>query len=146
MKKILGKDAPSRARRVAHQHNIIISTVRPYLKGFAYLKEEMKDCIFSTGFAILESQDTDILLNKTLYYAFMYYHDLMEQMESVMKKAAYPSIKKSDMEHFRIPVPPLALQRNLTKEIDDLEQQIIAAKSMIAKATEKKQAIMRKYL
>lgn len=54
---ILGKDAPSRARRVAQDRTVIISTVRPYLKGFAYIENVPNKTIFSTGFALLRSKN-----------------------------------------------------------------------------------------
>jgi len=34
-KRILGRNAPSRVRRVIHENDVIMSTVRPYLKAFA---------------------------------------------------------------------------------------------------------------
>lgn len=55
-KQILGKDAPSRARRVALDKTTIVSTVRPYLKGFAYIESVPDKTIFSTGFALIKSQ------------------------------------------------------------------------------------------
>ena len=56
-KRLIGKNAPSRARRIAKNGNTIISTVRPYLKGFAFVDtDNIDDCVFSTGFAVLESK------------------------------------------------------------------------------------------
>lgn len=45
--------APSRARRVLHRGDTIISTVRTYLKAIWYVGEDADDLIASTGFAVL---------------------------------------------------------------------------------------------
>jgi len=56
-KRILGKEAPSRARRVIHENDVIMSTVRPYLKAFAMVQKEHDNQICSTGFAVLSCKD-----------------------------------------------------------------------------------------
>lgn len=45
--------APSRARRVLHRGDTIISTVRTYLKAIWYVNEDADALIASTGFAVL---------------------------------------------------------------------------------------------
>ena len=49
----LGKDAPSRARRRVIEDDVIVSTVRPYLRAFAKIPARYTDYICSTGFAVL---------------------------------------------------------------------------------------------
>lgn len=144
--KVKGVNAPSRARRLAFRSNVLISTVRPNLKGFAYLDKEPINCVFSTGFAVLESQNENILLNKFIYYAFMYSNNLMQQMEATMGKAAYPSITKSDIENFKIPVPPLPEQAALVAAVEALEARIAEATAVLDGAAARKQAILKKYL
>ena len=67
-KRIVGKNAPSRARRLAKDESTLISTVRPYLRGFAYLDSERPNTIYSTGFAIIRSKDTSKITNKMIYH------------------------------------------------------------------------------
>ncbi|MCC7224509.1 MAG: restriction endonuclease subunit S, partial [Chitinophagales bacterium] len=145
-KNILGKNLPSRARRKASKGCSIISTVRPYLKGFAFLQSEPpENCVFSTGFAVLKPFDT-LLHDKLLFLLFMYSKELMNQMESAMPKSSYPSINKEDIENFQIPVPPLTEQTALVAEIEKLEAKIAEGQSIIQSAAAAKQAVMKKYL
>lgn len=145
-KNILGKNLPSRARRKASKGCSIISTVRPYLKGFAFLQSEPpENCVFSTGFAVLKPFDT-LLHDKLLFLLFMYSKELMNQMESAMPKSSYPSINKEDIENFQIPVPPLSEQTALVAEIEKLEAKIAEGQSIIQSAAAAKQAVMKKYL
>lgn len=143
---ILGKDAPSRARRVAQDRTVIISTVRPYLKGFAYIENVPNKTIFSTGFALLKSKNEGNYISKLLYYLFMFSDDLMKQMEAAMPKAAYPSINKDDIDNFRIPMPSINEQKRIVSQIEALELEINNARTTIENAASEKQAILDKYL
>ena len=146
-KRLTGKSAPSRARRIAKNGNTIISTVRPNLKGFAFVDTDtIDDCVFSTGFAILESKNQKSLLNKVIFYSFMYMDRLMQQMENTMGKSSYPSINESDIKNYQIPVPPLNIQQRLVAEVGQLEAEIIQAQTVIDKAIERKNAILTSHL
>ena len=146
-KRLIGRNAPNRARRIAKNGNTIISTVRPYLKGFAFIDiDNIDDCVFSTGFTILESKDQKTLLNKVIFYFFMYMDELMEQMKSTMEQSSYPSINEDDIKNYQIPVPLLDVQQQLVAEVEQLEVKITQAQAMIDKATERKNAILKKYL
>lgn len=113
---IKGKDAPSRARRYAKSGSTLISTVRPNLKAFAFLKEENTDAIYSTGLAILRSKDEKVILNELIYIYFMNLDVLMEQIIDKMPKGQYPSINKTDIESLQIPVPPMTIQKKIISE------------------------------
>lgn len=145
-KELLSQHLPSRARRLATSGSTIISTVRPNLKGFAYIKEEIENGIFSTGFAILESKDDNILLNPMIYYMFMYSDDLMQQMQNAMPKGQYPSINKTNIENFIIPVLSINEQQNIITQIEQYEQQIQKAEIVINGIAERKQAVLTRYL
>src|SRR5438045_3235317 len=47
------KDAPSRARRLFGQGDVLMATVRPLLGGFGYVDFAAQDCVCSTGFAVI---------------------------------------------------------------------------------------------
>ena len=114
-KKITGKSAPSRARRLAKDESTLISTVRPNLRGFTYLDSERPDTIYSTGFAIIRSKNTKILLNKLIYLCFRYSQDLMRQMINAMPKGSYPSINQSDINNLILTVPTPARKKSSRK-------------------------------
>ena len=145
-KKILGKDAPSRARRVAEDRTVVVSTVRPYLKGFAYIDSVPEKTIFSTGFALLKSKNEENYISKLLYYLFMFSDNLMKQMETAMPKAAYPSINKEDIDNFKIPLLTIDEQKHIVDQIEALESEITKARTLIENAANEKQAILDKYL
>jgi len=143
--KIFGSKAPSRARRIAKKGDVIISSVRPYLKGFALINNETTNCIFSTGFFVLSSKNNEVIPNKAAYYAFMYLPSLMSQMKARMGKGQYPSINKTDMENFTISYDKKIGELKL-KEIEKQEKIIEKAKNVIENIAERKQAVLDKYL
>ena len=143
---ILGKDAPSRARRVAEDGTVVVSTVRPYLKGFAYIDSVPDKTIFSTGFALLKSKNEENYISKLLYYLFMFSDNLMKQMETAMPKAAYPSINKEDIDNFKIPLLTIDEQKHIVAQIEALELEITKARTLIESVASEKQAILDKYL
>ena len=51
------KNAPSRARRIVKKGDVLLSTVRPNLEGFTIIRDEVKDLIASTGFAVITSKN-----------------------------------------------------------------------------------------
>ncbi len=121
-KTIVGKNAPSRARRIAHKNNIVISTVRPNLRGFAYLDEEPQSTVFSTGFGILEVKDEKIVLPRYMYLMIQNSDIIMQQVLAKMGKGQYPSINDADIKSLRLPVPPLSVQHqviNACAKIDE---------------------------
>ena len=143
--KIFGSKAPSRARRVAAKGDVIISSVRPYLKGFALINNDTTNCIFSTGFFVLTTKNNEVIPNKAIYYAFMYLPSLMAQMKARMGKGQYPSINKTDMENFSISYDKKIGESKL-KEIEKLEKLIEKAKIIIENITDRKQSVLDKYL
>ncbi|HHD9406798.1 TPA: type I restriction endonuclease subunit S, partial [Streptococcus pneumoniae] len=54
------EQAPSRARKLVSQNSVLFSTVRPYLKNIAVVRELKEYLIASTAFIVL-----DTLLNET---------------------------------------------------------------------------------
>ena len=144
--KVIGNNAASRAKRVAKDDTVIVSTVRPYLKGFAYLEKEVENTVYSTGFALINTKDEKKYITKLLYYYFMYSDNLMKQMEAKMPKASYPSINKGDIEAFVIPSITITEQKKALSELDKLEKEIQKQEQAIANTEEEKKAVLTKYL
>ena len=50
-------EAPSRARRIVKNGDVIVSTVRTYLRAIAPVKNPEPNLVVSTGFAVIRSKD-----------------------------------------------------------------------------------------
>ena len=129
--RIIGKKAPSRARRIVKDHSVLISTVRPNLKGFAYVDKEVKDAIYSTGFAVLRPQNEKVLNSKYLYYMFMYLDIVMSQIKAMMPKGAYPSINADNIKKIRIPLPNPDVQTSVIRSIEVIEKKFHSSRMKV---------------
>ena len=129
--RIIGKKAPSRARRIVKDHSVLLSTVRPNLKGFAYVDKEVKDAIYSTGFAVLRPQNEKVLNSKYLYYMFMYLDIVMSQIKAMMPKGAYPSINADNIKKIRIPLPNPDVQTSVIRSIEVIEKKFHSSRMKV---------------
>jgi len=132
--KIKGIDAPSRARRKVSKGDVLLSTVRPNLKAFAYLTDIPDNSIASTGFAVLSP--TEKVVGQYIYY-LLFDDFLQKQMIERMGKGAYPSINQSDVEHLKIPLAPIGEQKRIAEEIES-EQKIVNENKKLIEIFEKK--------
>lgn len=95
-------EAPSRARRVVHEGDTIISTVRTYLRSICYIDEELEGKIASTGFSVLTPNKKihPELLNSALSANYF--------INSVVKNSvgtSYPAITDEKLLNLRLAVP-----------------------------------------
>ena len=63
------KDAPSRARRLVRDGDVILSTVRTYLRAIAAISNPPENLVVSTGFAVLRPR---LINSKYARYAVAY--------------------------------------------------------------------------
>lgn len=115
---ILGKDAPSRARRVVHENDVIMSTVRPYLKAFAIVPKEYDNAICSTGFAVLTSRNSilpSFLLN------VLFSNQTITQCNKMMVGGQYPALNQSQVSEIEVPLPPLPEQQHISEILSTVD-------------------------
>lgn len=84
-------DAPSRAKRIVRENDIIMSTVRPNRRSFLFLKNPKENWIASTGFAVLRAKKN--VNPRFLYYAVTN-QDFTDYLSNNAKGAAYPAVDK----------------------------------------------------
>ncbi|MBG9296982.1 restriction endonuclease subunit S [Corynebacterium diphtheriae bv. gravis] len=109
-------DAPSRARRVAQEQAIVMSTVRPYLKAVAQVPQCANDVVFSTGFAVLTPKQ-EAVTSRFLYWALQ--SDLfVAEAARWSNGVSYPAISADDLMRITLPIPVLGMQERLARYLD----------------------------
>ena len=116
------EDAPSRARRLIQQHDILLSTVRPNLKAFGYIDIEPNRFIASTGFAVLTANKS--FIEPRFLYFMVFQESVLSQMINRMGKGSYPSINQKDVSELQISLPSLEVQRDIISQLE-IEQKTI---------------------
>lgn len=112
---LLGKDAPSRARRSVRSGDVIFATIRPTLKRIAIVPDELDNAVCSTGYFVLRGGSK--IDNGYLFY-WLFSGEFEAEMEARQKGASYPAVNDSDIRDQYLPVPPLEEQQRIVAVLD----------------------------
>ena len=137
-KELAACNAPSRARRRVKTGDILVSTVRPYLRGFARVVEAPPNLIASTGFAVLAPRPK---ANGSFLYHHIMANPFVRHLEASMTGQAYPAVRPGDVLAYRFQIPPLAEQRAIAAVLDSIDEAIERTEAMVA-ATERLRDIL----
>src|ERR1700683_22304 len=120
-REILGRSAPSRARKLIRHGDVIFATTRPYLRSIAQVPHELDGQICSTGFCVL--RPTQQVISDWLFYSVLS-RDFLAQITSRMRGASYPAVSDRDVLEAEIPVPSPAEQYRIVVRIKDCTERI----------------------
>jgi len=140
---MLFEKAPSRARRKVKDGDIIVSTVRTYLKAIAPVCEPPKNMVVSTGFAVIRPK-------QNLHSGFAGYllqsNGFVGDVVANSVGVSYPAINASDLVRIPAVEPPLDEQQVIARFLDSKTGQIDALiakkKSLLEKLAEKRTALI----
>ncbi len=107
------KDAASRARRLVKDGDILISTVRTYLRAIAPVKNPPSNMVVSTGFAVIRPQNLNSDFGRFLLSTEYFLNEVIARSTGV----SYPAINASDLVQIKVPVPPIDEQEKIAEFI-----------------------------
>jgi type I restriction enzyme S subunit len=107
------EDAPSRARRRVRDGNIIVSTVRTYLRAIAPIENAEDNLIVSTGFAVLRP----VNICSDYLSLIIQSHYVVESIVARSVGVSYPAINASDIGDIRITIPPTSEQHDIVDKV-----------------------------
>ena len=114
-KNFLGKDAPSRARQIIHQEDVIFSTVRTYLHNFAIVPSELNNQLCSTGFCVLRGDDS--IITKLIFYLVQTIQ-FESYLNPLQRGTSYPAVRNNDILNYTFLLPPLDEQEQIVSQIE----------------------------
>lgn len=105
-------EIPSRAKRKVRYNDIIYSTVRPNLKHYGIIKDNVENVVVSTAFAVIRSC-CDYISNELLYL-ILTENKNTELLQGIaeMSKATYPSITPEDIMNLKVLIPMKSMELN----------------------------------
>lgn len=113
---LLGEEAPSRARKVIHEGDIIISTCRPTRGAVAIVPKELDNQICSTGFCVIRAKKG--VSNKYLHF-ILRSAVVKEQFRKFSTGSSYPAILDDDIRKTVIPLPSKTVQTKIAKKVHE---------------------------
>lgn len=116
-------EAPSRAKRIVRDNDILISTVRPNLKHFAFIPKAEDNLVASTGFTTISG--TQSVDPKYLYY-YLTRDEITDYLSAVAEgqTTTFPAFRPEVLEKLSIPLPELDQQKEIGNTLYTLDQKI----------------------
>lgn len=105
--------APSRARRIVRAGDILVSTVRTYLRAIARVPEN--GLVASTGFAAVRPTG---LVDGGFLYWWLRSTPAVEQIVAQSVGVSYPAIAPAEVGRLGVPLPPPEDQRRIAEYLD----------------------------
>lgn len=134
------EEAPSRARRITRVGDVIVSTVRTYLKAVA--KVENGNLIVSTGFAVLRAKN----INSSFLAYLALSDNFIQAVIALSKGVSYPAITATDLIQIKVAIPTATEQHCITQYLDrkcaSIDKVIATQERRIALLDELKQSII----
>lgn len=136
------KDAPSRARRLVRHGDVIVSTVRTYLRAIAKIENPPSNMVVSTGFAVIRPKGIEYRFAGYLFTS----EYIIDEIISKSVGVSYPAINASDLVNMKAVLPPHNEQVSIADFLDDKTSQIDSLiqkkQQMIALLEEEKTAVI----
>lgn len=107
-------EAPSRARRIARRGDVLVSTVRTYLRAVAPVEVDHQ-LVVSTGFAVLRPTES---VNESFLKYLCLSEPFLASTIAHSTGVSYPAINASDLVQIHVAVPPATEQREIGNFLD----------------------------
>jgi type I restriction enzyme S subunit len=132
--------APGRARRVVRVADVLVSTVRPYLKGFALVPKDLDGGVASTGFAVVRAKP-----DKTLpgfIWAFVGLEPFVLHLMDRATGSNYPAVRPEDIASFKLMLPPIAEQKRIVDLVSSMDDMIKTTHHAVSNATRMRSGLL----
>ena len=133
------EDAPSRARRVVREGDILVSTVRPYLRNFARVRQALDNLVVSTGYAVVRPGDG---VDGRFLYQHILSSGFVEYLKPRMSGSNYPAVTAHDVKAYPLFLPPLPEQREIAAILSGMDDAIEKTRAFIDQAQIVKRGLM----
>lgn len=126
--------SPSRARRIVHPGDVIVSTVRTYLKAIAQIPEHEVPIIVSTGFIVMSANAK--VSKEFLGYALKN-EEFIWEVEKNSFGISYPAINSGALVNIKIRIPSKPEQAEIVAYLDKKCSEIDSSKEKIVAVVKK---------
>jgi type I restriction enzyme, S subunit len=136
--RLVGAEAPSRARQIVRADDTILSTVRTYLVKTALVPSDLDRATASTGFCVLRPTmaiDPGFLFYRVIESGFVV------RLTARQTGSSYPAVRDTDVFEQPIALPPLAEQRRIVAAIEEQLSRLDSAQKLLHSTTWRLEAL-----
>ena len=127
-------DAPSRAKQLLKQGDVLVSTVRPNLNAVAVVEEETENLMVgSTGYCVLRCKET---MDVRYLFNFCQSQYFVDDMSSQATGASYPAVSNGIVRSSLIPCYSIEEQKEIAEKMDTVSELIALRKQQLAELDE----------
>lgn len=133
-------NAPTRARRLIRHGDVIVSTVRTYLRAIAAIRHPVPNSVVSTGFAVVRPHGG--VNSNFLAYALSAPY-FVERVVANSKGVSFPAISDKEIATYEIALPSASDQRVIAQFLDRKTAEVdalVAKKERLIELLEEKRA------
>lgn len=118
-KRIVFKDAPSRAQQIIHENDILVSLTRPTRNAIVMVPRELDGQVCSTGFSVLCANEN---IDPSFLLTLLRTNVIRLQIQFRTRGSMYPAISPSDLKELSVPftITDLEVQKQIAKEIKSI--------------------------
>lgn len=109
-------NAPSRAKQLVQENDILFGGTRPMLKRYCIVPAEYDKQVCSTGYCVLRV-DAKKALTSYVYHC-LGTSEFYRYVEANQQGASYPAISDKVLKDYTIPVPTLEMQKKIATVLD----------------------------
>lgn len=136
-------EAPSRARKILRDSDVLMATVRPNLKGFAIIRSEAHNYIASTGFAVITAKANT---SAEYIYQSLFSRAVEQQVSALVAGSNYPAISTSDVKSLEISCPPFPEQQKIATVLSAADTELETLQTQLTALRTQKRGLMQQLL
>jgi len=125
----LTENFPSRAKRIIKKNDILFSTVRPNLKGYTYINNNIENGVASSGFVVIRCNR----INPKYIYTLLKDDSITDYLMQNSTGTKYPAVNPVVFEKIKIKIPK---NKQLIQDLEPKFQQIETLQTEVKKAEE----------
>jgi restriction endonuclease S subunit len=124
---LLTENFPSRAQRIIKKNDILFSTVRPNLKGYTFISDDIKNGVATSGFAVIRSK----LIHPKYIYSLITDDNIIDFLMKNSTGTSYPAVNSSIFGKIKIKIPK---NKKLIQKLEPLFEEIEKLQSEMKEA------------
>lgn len=128
--KIAGEEAPDRAQCIVQKDNLIVSMVRPNRNAVSFVKEDIKNLVCSSGFAVLKSYK----IEPEYLFAYLKSKPMIKQLERQITATMYPAVTAEDILNAKIYLGNKKFNNEVKNKVIEAQNELKNAKSLYQQA------------